>query len=517
MKIYIYVCFLIMALFVSCMEDKGNYDYVPVNQIQIDTIHDCTIEIYDTLRIPTKVTCTLDPTTELSYFWYKYRENDGTKMDTISFDKDLEYKVSDLVGKYQIFLKVTDMNTGISDKTSFNMTVVGKFGAGLMILGEVDGKTSFVFINDAGNVTDVYGDVTGDQLGKNPVFIADATSPNISSLKDIMVLCADERGGTILSNADFTLSKELKDIFFIQPSTFSPQAYYRAFNPIYATGFADFIISNGKLHTRTLYHEEELGRTIAFNPAIEGKYELCPHAIVCPAAYLFYDNAGEGRFLSVKQGTFSMNNVFNILKSGTEGFDPTKLGMKCIYLSEAAQYTKKQSGFGIFKDNASGQLQGVRFSMDYYSNDRGDYPMALYAKTPITADAKGIENATGYAMSLARPHLYYSKDNQVYFYGIDNNQAYPVYDVDTVPGLENSVIDKIYMEYRTMGYSERNVYGSTSDTYNKVLYVSSHKEGQSGKNGTIHILKLADNGTVESRTALYKNICGKTVSICYKR
>lgn len=90
--------------------------------------------------------------------------------------------------------------------------------------------------------------------------------------------------------------------------------------------------------------------------------------------------------------------------------------------------------------------------------------MSLFSKTAITGDASGIDEATGYAMSLVRPHLYYSKGSKVYFYGIDNNQCYPVYDVDTVSGLAHSVIDKICMEYVTSGYTER-PYGETSDIY----------------------------------------------------
>ncbi len=517
MKIYINVCFFLSVFFLSCMEDKGNYDYVTLNQIQIDTIHDCTIELFDTLRMSPKVTRSQGENGPLSYLWYKYVGSDGTNVDTISFEEKLNYKVSDLVGRYQIFLKVTDEDTGISEKTSFYMNVTGKFGAGLIILGEVDGKTDLIFINEAGNVIDLYGGDTGDLLGSNPVCVGDATAPNVNSLKDIMVLCDDGQGGKVLSNADFTISNDITDEFYMRPEGFKPQAYYRAYNKIFGLAFADFIISNKKLHVRTTYNEGDMGKSVGFNPAVEGTYELCPYAIVCPAAYLFADNSGNGRLVILRQGMFSMDKVFSVLKSSAEGFDPSSLGMKCIYLSEAAKYNNKQSGFGIFRDNITGQLQGMRFSMGQYADS--DYElgmMSLFSKTAITGDASGIDEATGYAMSLARPHLYYSKGSKVYFYGIDNNQCYPVYDVDTVSGLAHSVIDKIYMEYVTFGYTER-PYGVTSDVYNTVLYISSHKEGENGSNGTVHVVKLKDNGTIDSRSALYRNVCGKTVSMYYKR
>lgn len=518
MKIYIYIYIFLGLLLMSCMEDKGNYDYVTLDQITIDTIHDQTIEVNDTLRIPTKITRSKDDGSELSYIWYKYQGNDIHHVDTLSREKDLEYKVRDFSGTYQIFYQVTDLSTGVSEKASFKMTVVGQYNTGLMILGEADGQPSMAFINDAGNVSEIYAVTNGDVLGKNPVFIGDATDPS-NSIQDIIVLCDDDRGGAVLSNSDFGKTKEVGDLFFLKPENFKPQAYYRAYNSTYEMSFANFIISHGKLHARATYMNGQLSYSMSFNPLIEGKYELCPYAIVCPAAYLFYDNAGEGRFVVLRQDMFSMDNVFSVLSSSTQGFDPARLGMQCIYLSEAALFNDEQSGFGIFRENAGGQLQGVRFRMQPYSNAddyNKQFPMALFSKTPINANAVGIDESPGYAMSLARPHLYYSKDNKVYLYDLDNNQPYPVYDVDTVAGLSHSVIDKIYMEYYTEGYS-RDTYGSTSDVVNKVLYISSHKEGEAGKNGTIHVVQLADNGLVESRTALYRNICGKTVSMCYKR
>lgn len=33
-KIYLFLCLLLSALLTACYEDKGNYDYHPVNEIQ---------------------------------------------------------------------------------------------------------------------------------------------------------------------------------------------------------------------------------------------------------------------------------------------------------------------------------------------------------------------------------------------------------------------------------------------------------------------------------------------------
>lgn len=506
MKNYILFCLALLPYFLfSCMEDKGTYDYVEVNELTIDTIHNQVIEIYDTLRIKSMVKSTTEDAAPLEYVWYRYI-NESLKVDTLSVTESLEYKVALGIGTYEIILKVTDMNTGLSAKETFKLKVVGKFDNGLMVLGEVKGQPSLVFINNAGNITDMYNTSNASLLGKNPVAVANAVCPNISYIKDIMVLCDDGFGGVALSAADFSVNKPYKDLFFLAPESVKPQAYYRGMSH-YGWTNADFIISGGKLHARMLGYAEELKRKTAFNPAVPGDYELSPYAIVSAKDYLFYDNKNE-RFLVIRGDFMSMSATFSTLVSATSEFNPSKVGMKLIYMSEAAPEGSTKRGMGIFRDQ-NNQLQRLVFTLNKFSDMIKIQPIKLLSKTEVTV-AEGIDQASAYAMSLAHPFLYYSKGSKIYLYEWENNISTPVYDVDTV--IDNSTIDKIYIEYVASGG-----YGSKSDIYNTVMYVASSENGKSGQNGSIHVLKLAMNGIVEKRTAFYPNVCGKTVSLCYKR
>ena len=131
---------------------------------------------------------------------------------------------------------------------------------------------------------------------------------------------------------------------------------------------------------------------------------------------------------------------------------------------------------------------------------------------------KRIEQSAGYAMSVARPFLYFTKGSQIYQYDLNSNRCFPIYDTDTVKINGNTLqttIERIYMECLPHydGYASY----FPSEDYNNTLYVVSSENGATGKKGSIHILKLADNGTVEERAALYENVCGNCVSMCYKR
>lgn len=53
-----------------------------------------------------------------------------------------------------------------------------------------------------------------------------------------------------------------------------------------------------------------------------------------------------------------------------------------------------------------------------------------------------------------------------------------------------------------------------SEDYNNTLYVVSSENGATGKKGSIHILKLADNGTVEERALPYMKMYAAIASVC---
>lgn len=499
-KLILYICIL-PCLWLACTEDKGSYDYREVNELTIDTIRDMRVEAYQVVNVPAKVHSSLK-SGKLEYLWYLYT-GDKLEVDTISMESTLDWKVNLAVGEYTIYLKVTDSGTGLSEKAKFKLKVVGKFDEGLMILGEMNGQIDMCFINEAGHLISVYDPQNSSSLGKHPVCIANTKIPNGDELNHILLFCDDGEGGKILSGSDFSIENNFSDLFFISPDQIVPQAYYRALS-YGQLGLADYIISNGKLHTR--FTSGNNSGMKLFSPVVSGDYELSPYAIVNGASSLFYDNKN-GRFLVMKIGTFGLNKTFSLLTSDQEDFDPADLKLKLVYMAEGSNKT----GYGIFRDS-QGQLEKIVFSLNSYSDTYNDYSMDLISREAVSVHAEGIENSPGYAMTLAKPFLYYSKGSKVFLYDLNGNNSFPVYDVDTIPGLNNSTVDKVYIEY----FPYFSQYGNPADLYNKVLYVSSSAP-TGEKNGSIHVLKLSDNGTIEERTALYKNVCGKTVSMCYKR
>ena len=102
-NIRIYAFFwMIVLLTVSCYEDKGNYDYHPINEVKISGIKEDPYEIlrWDTLKIPVTLENSLNEKAKLIYAWYLDQKK-------IAETEDLCYVVSDKAKKYQARMEVT--------------------------------------------------------------------------------------------------------------------------------------------------------------------------------------------------------------------------------------------------------------------------------------------------------------------------------------------------------------------------------------------------------------------------
>lgn len=105
MKHLIYIA--LFFLFMGCYEDKGNYDYTPVNRLEIEKFSRANTYYFgDTLRIVPDFTFSIDSTEKhLSYEWTVLGNR---KLTT----RNLEWPI-DTVGAGYLVLRVKDEETGI--------------------------------------------------------------------------------------------------------------------------------------------------------------------------------------------------------------------------------------------------------------------------------------------------------------------------------------------------------------------------------------------------------------------
>ena len=137
----------------SCFEDKGNYDYISMNEIEISGIpEDTWIErrtYVDTLRFQPVITSSLYKEGEepFTYEWKLMTLNDQSKDTTgawidytIATTKDLNYPLKERSGDYCGFFWVKDTITGVAKKHDFYLRLRTAVSEGWMVLCDVNGE-----------------------------------------------------------------------------------------------------------------------------------------------------------------------------------------------------------------------------------------------------------------------------------------------------------------------------------------------------------------------------------------
>ena len=229
MKKYLLLMTVVLAAlsFTSCMEELGSYEYMDANEIKIDSIKGQSITQYDTLRIVPTITQSRNTSEEnLEYLWYWYKSGAGenAKIDTLGFDRNLNYYVAAVPGLYSARLKITDKETGLFARKEFDISVEAE-NSGLLILSDLNGNANLSLLNFANIFSqDIYYAANGEYAGTNPVGIADIDNAG-TDLHMIAILCADGRGGVVTEPTSFVKISDYSDLFYVMPQPIAPEAY----------------------------------------------------------------------------------------------------------------------------------------------------------------------------------------------------------------------------------------------------------------------------------------------------
>lgn len=140
-KIYLFLSMLLSAVLTACYEDKGDYDYHPVNEIQITNISkEYVREKWQNLSIEPKLQFILGETGSVAYRW----EINGKR---VSEELNLSYDVAQDVADDPYKCRFTTIYLPDSTRfyQEFDLRVVTPYDRGLMVLSEQEGKAMLSF------------------------------------------------------------------------------------------------------------------------------------------------------------------------------------------------------------------------------------------------------------------------------------------------------------------------------------------------------------------------------------
>lgn len=138
MKIYIY-SLAAMLMLISCSQDLGNYDYTDLAEPVISGLEDQSALSFSRL--------TLSPTIDLkdaaekySFEWKAVDNNRLLDPVVIGTQPELNWEVTLPPGSYSLYLKITELATGLYWQQMLTLTVSSSTSEGWMVLCSEDGR-----------------------------------------------------------------------------------------------------------------------------------------------------------------------------------------------------------------------------------------------------------------------------------------------------------------------------------------------------------------------------------------
>ena len=214
---YVIIGLLFFWLAMACTEDKGNYDYTPLNDLSISGIEaEYLIERDSQLIIPVTITANEDfQEGRYDYLWYAWRINNAADPDTLSLEKDLDVAISIVPGEYDLRYIVTDKETKIIYTYRTDLTVVDSYSKGVMALSNAGGEADVTFINAVNTITPhVYLEANGETAGTNPSGIFYIGG---GEFVNPLVVIATEEGTKVANPADFSEFMDFSELFYFAP------------------------------------------------------------------------------------------------------------------------------------------------------------------------------------------------------------------------------------------------------------------------------------------------------------
>ena len=416
MKIrYITFLFLVTFNFICCYDDKGNYEYKQINDIEI-SFPDYNFEqvIGETFKLYPKFTYKYKDTANLNL---SYKWAIGERV--IGENRQLVWQV-DTNEQVEIALYVTniDDNMVYMGSTIVRPTSIYTWYNSYLVLSEKNGKSilSFVRYDEKENASgetiydefdrpvlvnqvyeDIYYNENKDELGSKPLFIQEHIAKIFPSEGHVIVF---QEGGQGSVDLDGTSMK--KDILLVE--SFSKGSYPADFHPTNAEMMTyTHLIENhdGKIYSKIKesYKLFQSGYYIHTPLMFENK-EIRAHIINSVLAndkpYTLLHSIGttenpENRLLLVHDLQYSFTDV-NVsgkvvalpepTKGWPENFRPlTDLGnCQVINISQYNTGNTKKPGYTMFLKNSDGSYQYQAFELEReYSGEKLSYPKKTIA------------------------------------------------------------------------------------------------------------------------------------------
>ena len=409
--------FIVLSVVVlsSCYKDKGNYSYMDINEVSIDSFTQQYNGYYlvDTLRITPKIHFSIDSiTTErYSYEWSLVTGTfDGAHSIKISESKNLEFPITVPANNYVLVFKLLDKSTGVTWMQKSRLRVSTYFDKGWMILGEKDGYTTVDMISIPGSGDTI---IIKDVLQNNGLVPLKGPRNMISLNRfnnNPLYLLTDD--GTYELNKKTFESGEYANVKNLVYDTEKPSKF-TATDIVQNASYNRYMIGGEKLYVNaSLISSNSYGNPASRYRTSQHSFNVAPHIAYSGFLYGYVSgrmlayNTDEKRFVSF---TTAANFCDSLPDNSGDPFE-WKTGMDMVNLFNS-NYVNPALGtmsYALMKNS-----EGNHFLYSFTTNN------IRKGKRYDVSALPGISTMKNWGFSGAYPIMFYTSGTKLYGYNYE--------------------------------------------------------------------------------------------------
>lgn len=401
----------------ACYEDKGNYEYMDLPQVEVRGIKDAyTSNLLEILDIDPQITTSAN-SQEYDYMWMCYDKRDlKKKIDTLSTDKHLMYKMNLPLSTYQLIFAYKDRKTQVTKYVNSNLTVQSAYSRGWYVLKENAGNTELDFFTGDTKQPNLLSQMLQSPVQGKPRFLGYVLFTYLDKEKNTLVkenqsfVIMSEKDMRIVRISDMKEMARFDNLFFENAPACKPVFWY-------VDSEENGFYNDGKLYAYS-ERDGQLGVS-KFSFPKGGDYQLSPvftkNATFSP---LMFD-LKHGKFCTTYKSLADIKALeddgSSAIKNDFSGFEPLYFG----FLSEGLWEGGKM--YAVMQKKADNSRCIV-----YINSTNLVYYDPAFLKNQITKvqnidGASKFAKATCFGQNRKFELMYFAVADKLYAYDLQNN------------------------------------------------------------------------------------------------
>lgn len=268
----------------ACVEDKGNYDYHELAELEISGVEDnLSVLTYEHLRLNPDLGVAARPEDQYEYEWKVINQDESNEVTLIGENRNLDYQVELAAGIYTLYFTVKEKDSGLYWQKNYQLTVSDTTTEGWMVLCSDGGRARLDMVST------VTGETYADLLKSNkdmPEYQGPRKIQWLSkyAAQDSPYYLLTDQGATRLGKNKFVWKEEYE--FKYEVATLADLCPYS----ITLAGFGRMMVSG-----TDAYYNETISIDGLYGTKVNKDFSVAPYvganvgATMYAAVYLMYD------------------------------------------------------------------------------------------------------------------------------------------------------------------------------------------------------------------------------------